>query len=299
MSEGHVTGSYRTPDERFAGLPDFPFAPHYADIDGLRMHYVDEGAGEPILLLHGEPTWSFLYRKMIPVLRARFRCVAPDYIGFGRSDKWTDVGAYSFARHFAFLERFVAALDLRGITVVVQDWGGPLGLRYAARHRDRVARLVILNTGLMTGEAAALSLGLVKWREYALRTPDLPIGAVIRRSVVDRSSVSDAVVAAYDAPFPTPESKAGARAFPALIPTSPDAPGAAEMRETRAALASWDKPALVCFSDSDPVFPPAVGRALASLIPQARFTLIGGAGHFLQEEKGPEIATEILAFVPE
>jgi haloalkane dehalogenase len=299
MSEGHVTGSYRTPDERFAGLPDFPFAPHYADIDGLRMHYVDEGAGEPILLLHGEPTWSFLYRKMIPVLRARFRCVAPDYIGFGRSDKWTDVGAYSFARHFAFLERFVAALDLRGITVVVQDWGGPLGLRYAARHRDRVARLVILNTGLMTGEAAALSLGLVKWREYALRTPDLPIGAVIRRSVVDRSSVSDAVVAAYDAPFPTPESKAGARAFPALIPTSPDAPGAAEMRETRAALASWDKPALVCFSDSDPVFPPAVGRALASLIPQARFTLIGGAGHFLQEEKGPEIAAEILAFVPE
>jgi haloalkane dehalogenase len=276
-----VTGLYRTPDERFAGLPDFPFAPHYADIDGLRMHYVDEGAGEPILLLHGEPTWSFLYRKMIPVLRARFRCVAPDYIGFGRSDKWTDVGAYSFARHFAFLERFVAALDLRGITVVVQDWGGPLGLRYAARHRDRVARLVILNTGLMTGEAAALSLGLVKWREYALRTPDLPIGAVIRRSVVDRSSVSDAVVAAYDAPFPTPESKAGARAFPALIPTSPDAPGAAEMRETRAALASWDKPALVCFSDSDPVFPPAVGRALASLIPQARFTLIGGAGHFL------------------
>jgi haloalkane dehalogenase len=299
MSEGHVTGSYRTPDERFAGLPDFPFAPHYADIDGLRMHYVDEGAGEPILLLHGEPTWSFLYRKMIPVLRARFRCVAPDYIGFGRSDKWTDVGAYSFARHFAFLERFVAALDLRGITVVVQDWGGPLGLRYAARHRDRVARLVILNTGLMTGEAAALSLGLVKWREYALRTPDLPIGAIIRRSVVDRSSVSDAVVAAYDAPFPTPESKAGARAFPALIPTSPDAPGAAEMRETRAALASWDKPALVCFSDSDPVFPPAVGRALASLIPQARFTLIGGAGHFLQEEKGPEIAAEILAFVPE
>jgi len=176
-------------------------------------------------------------------------------------------------------------------------WGGPLGLRYAARHPDRVARLVILNTGLMSGEAATLSPGLVKWREYALRTPDLPIGQIIKRSVVDRDRLSDAVVAAYDAPFPTPESKAGARAFPALIPTTPDAPGAAEIRETHAALASWKKPALVCFSDSDPVFPPAVGRALARLIPDARFSLIEGAGHFLQEEKGPEIAAEILDFV--
>ena len=294
-----VSGVYRTPEERFAGLPDFPFEPHYVEIDGLRMHYLEEGRGDPLLLLHGEPTWSFLYRKMIPALRGRFRCVAPDYIGFGRSDKWTDVGAYSFARHAAYLERFVEALDLRRITLVVQDWGGPLGLHYAARHHDRVARLVILNTGLLSGEAVTLSPGLVKWREYALRTPDLPIGQIIRRSLVDRSSLSDAVVAAYDAPFPTPESKAGARAFPALIPTRPDAPGGAEMRETRAALASWDKPALVCFSDSDPVFPPAVGHALAALIPGSRFSLICSAGHFLQEEKGPEIAHEILEFVPD
>ena len=290
---------YRTPEERFAGLPDFPFEPHYVEIDGLRMHYLEEGRGDPLLLLHGEPTWSFLYRKMIPALRGRFRCVAPDYIGFGRSDKWTDVGAYSFARHAAYLERFAEALDLRRITLVVQDWGGPLGLHYAVRHHDRVARLVILNTGLLSGEAVTLSPGLVKWREYALRTPDLPIGQIIRRAVLDRSSLSDAVVAAYDAPFPTAESKAGARAFPALIPTRPDAPGGAEMRETRAALASWDKPALVCFSDSDPVFPPAVGHALAALIPGSRFSLVSGAGHFLQEEKGPEIAREILAFVPD
>jgi len=191
----------------------------------------------------------------------------------------------------------VDVLGLSSLTVVVQDWGGPLGLRYATQHSERVARLVILNTGLMSGEAATLSPGLVRWREYALRTPDLPIGQIVKRSVVDRDALSDAVVAAYDAPFPTPESKAGARAFPALIPTTPDAPGATEIRETRAALASWKKPALVCFSDSDPVFPPAVGRVLAGLMPGARFSVIEGAGHFLQEEKGPEIAAQILGFV--
>ncbi len=288
---------YRTPDDRFADLPDFPFAPHYVELDGLRMHYLDEGQGEPLLLLHGEPTWSFLYRRMIPALRTRFRCVAPDYIGFGRSDKWTDVGAYSVRAHFAMLERFVAALDLRRITVVVQDWGGPLGLHYAVRHPDRMARLVILNTGLMFGDPGPLSPVLQSWREYVLRTPDLPIGLLLKRAIGKRYELPDDVVVAYDAPFPTPESKAGARAFPALIPTSPDAPGAAEMRETKAALAKWDKPALICFSDSDPVFPPQVGEALARLIPGARFALMPGAGHFLQEEKGPEIAEEILRFV--
>jgi haloalkane dehalogenase len=160
-----------------------------------------------------------------------------------------------------------------------------------------VARLVILNTDLMSGEAATLSPGLVKWREYALRTPGLPVGQVIRRSAVDRERISAAIVSAYDAPFPTMESKAGARAFPALIPTTPEAPGAAEMRETRDALRSWSKPALVCFSDSDPVFSLAVGRSFADLILAARFSIIAGAGHFLQEEKGPEIAAEILDFV--
>jgi len=288
---------YRTPDERFAGLPDFPFAPRYVEVGGLRTHYLDEGMGEPILLLHGEPTWSFLYRSMIPPLRARFRCVAPDYVGFGRSDKLTDVSAYTFAFHSDWLERFVDGLGLADLTLVVQDWGGPLGLRYATRHPDRVTRLVVLNTGLMSGEAETLSPGLLKWREYALRTPDLPVGQVIRRSAVDRERISPAIVAAYDAPFATLESKAGPRAFPALIPTTPEAPGASEMRETREALRSWRKPALICFSDSDPVFSPAVGRAFADLIPAARFSSIAGAGHFLQEEKGPEIAAKILDFV--
>ena len=292
-----MSGVYRTPDERFVSLPDFPFAPHYVDLDGLRMHYLDEGQGEPILLLHGEPTWSFLYRRMLPALRGRFRCVAPDYIGFGRSDKWTDPGAYSVRAHYALLERFVAALDLRRMTVVVQDWGGPLGLHYAVRHPERMARLVILNTGLMSGDPGTLSPGLESWREYVLRTPDLPIGLILKRAIGKRYVLSEDVVAAYDAPFPTAESKAGARAFPALIPTAPDAPWAKEMRETKVALARWDKPALVCFSDSDPVFPPQVGQALAGLIPGARFALMPGAGHFLQEEKGPEIAKEILGFV--
>lgn len=287
----------RTPDDRFARLPDFPFAPHYVEIDELRTHYLDEGRGEPMLLLHGEPTWSFLYRRMIPFLSSRFRCIAPDYIGFGRSDKLNRVGSYSFAFHYERLERFADALGLSGLTLVMQDWGGPLGLRYATMHRDRVARLIILNTGLMSGEADTLSPGLLKWRDYAERTPDLPIGQIIKRSVVDRAALSDEVVAAYDAPFPTLESKAGARAFPALIPTTPDAPGAAAIASTRAALVSWDKPALVCFSDSDPVFSPAVGQALARLIPGARFALIRGAGHFLQEEKGPEISADILGFV--
>jgi haloalkane dehalogenase len=288
---------YRTPEHRFTGLPGFPFTPHYLTLDGLRTHYLDEGEGEPLLLLHGEPTWSFLYRTMVPALCGRFRCVAPDHIGFGRSDKLTDVGAYSLAFHYERLERFVDALGLNGFTVVGQDWGGPLGLGYAVRHPSRVARLVILNTGLMSGEPATLSPGLVKWREYAQRTPDLPIGQIIRRSAVDRTRITDAVVAAYDAPFPTLESKAGARAFPALIPTTPDAPGSTHMRETRRSLAGWSKPALVCFSDADPVFPPDRGRELARLIPGARFSLIEGAGHFLQEEKGPEIAAEILDFV--
>jgi len=227
-----ASGIYRTPDERFVGLPDFPYAPRYVELGGLRTHYLDEGAGEqPILLIHGEPTWSFLYRSMIPPLRPRFRCIAPDYVGFGCSDKLTEVAAYSFGFHYDWLERFVDALGLTDLTVVVQDWGGPLGLRYATRHPERVARLVILNTGLMSSEAPTLSPGLVRWREYALRTPDLM------------------------------------------------------------------KPALVCFSDSDPVFSPAVGRAFADLISTARFALIAGAGHFLQEEKGPDIASRILDFV--
>jgi haloalkane dehalogenase len=288
----------RPPDDRFRDLPEYPFAPHYLDLaDGLRLHYVDVGRGAPVLLLHGEPTWSFLYRRVIPPLMAAgWRAVAPDYVGFGKSDKWTEESRYSLAAHVAAIEQLVERLDLRDLTVVVQDWGGPIGLGLAVRHRVRVGRLVVLNTGLFAGDEP-LGDGLEAWRAYAARTPDLPVGLVVRRAAVDRARVTDAIVAAYDAPFPDLASKAGARAFPALIPTRPGDPGAREMAETRAALSSWAPPALVLWSDRDPVFPLAAGRRFAGLLPGAAFRVVEAAGHFLQEEHGELIGRLIAAFL--
>jgi haloalkane dehalogenase len=287
---------YRTPDERFRDLPGYPFQPHYVEIEGMRVHYVDEGQGPPVLMLHGEPTWSYLYRKMIPPVARRYRAVAPDYVGFGRSDKWTEVEKYTFDAHYGVVEGFIEALDLRDITVVVQDWGGPLGLRFATQHPERMARLVILNTGLFTA-AVVMPEGMLAWREYAMQTPDLPVGSIVQQALHNRDLATEDVVRAYDAPFPDPESKAGARAFPAIIPTSAEEPGAREMMETLEALARWSKPALVMFSDHDPIFPVAVGRRFQQLIPGAQFKVIEGAGHFLQEEKGEAIAAEMLSFM--
>ena len=287
---------YRTPDERFRDLPGYPFQPHYVEIEGMRVHYVDEGRGAPVLMLHGEPTWSYLYRMMVPPIARRHRAVAPDYVGFGRSDKWTEVEKYTFEAHYRVLEGFIETLDLREITVVVQDWGGPLGLRFATRHPERMARLVILNTGLFT-EAVVMPEGMRAWREYAAQTPDLPVGSIVQQALYNRDLATEDVVRAYDAPFPDAESKAGARAFPAIIPTGLEEPGAREMMETVEALARWDKPALVMFSDQDPIFPVAAGRRFQGLIPGAQFKVIEGAGHFLQEEKGETIAAEILSFI--
>jgi haloalkane dehalogenase len=287
---------YRTPDERFRDLPGYPFTPHYVELEGMRVHYVDEGRGPPVLMLHGEPTWSYLYRKMIPPIARRYRAVAPDYVGFGRSDKWTEVEKYTFDAHYRVVEGLIEALDLREITIVVQDWGGPLGLRFATRHPERMARLVILNTGLFTG-SVVVSEGLRDWREYVARTPDLSVGSIVQRALYNRDLATEDVVRAYDAPFPDPESKAGARIFPAIIPTSPEEPGAREMMETVEGLRRWDKPALVMFSDQDPIFPVAVGRRFQQLIPGARFKVIEGAGHFLQEEKGEAIAAEMISFM--
>lgn len=290
-------GVARTPDARFCDLPDFPFAPHYADVDGMRVHYVDEGRGDPVLLLHGEPTWSFLYRRIVPhVVEAGARAVAPDYLGFGRSDKWTDDARYSYAMHVATIERLLVALDLRRLTVVVQDWGGPIGLGVAVRHPARVARLVVMNTGLFGGDEP-LSDGLQAWRAYAARTPDLPAGQIVRRAAADRDRVTDAIVGAYDAPFPDLASKAGARAFPAMIPTGPDDPGAREMAETRAALTRWAPPTLVLWSDRDRVFPVEAGRRFAAVFAGSTLRVIEGAGHFLQEEQGDRIGREIARFV--
>lgn len=283
---------FRTPDERFADLPGWDYEPRYADVDGLRIHYVDEGSGDPIVCFHGEPTWAYLYRKLIgPLVEAGQRVVCHDYAGFGRSDKPTDRDWYSYDRHVDISSRVLAGLDLSGATVVVQDWGGPIGLRWAVENADRVARLVILNTGLFTGH---VSKGFLAWRDFAARNPDLPVGFVIQSATA--TEVPDAVIAAYEAPFPNAESKAGAAQFPLLVPTEDGAAGAAEMRQVADELSRWDKPALVAFSDADPVFPfPRAGQAFVDGIPGAGEQVrIEGAAHFLQEDRGEQIAAEIL-----
>ena len=286
---------FRTPDERFDGLPGYGFDPHWHDADGLRLHYTDEGDGDPVICFHGEPTWAYLYRKLVgPLVAAGQRVVCPDYPGFGRSDKPTDRGWYSYDRHVECVSGLLAALDLREATVVVQDWGGPIGLRWAVENPERVARLVILNTGLFTGR---VSKGFMAWRDFAERNPDLPVGFVLQSATA--TALPDEVVAAYEAPFPTSESKAGAAQFPLLVPIANDQPGAAAMRAVADELSRWDKPALVAFSDGDPVFPyPKAGQAFCDLIPGAGEQLrIEGAAHFLQEDRGERIAAAILEFI--
>ena len=288
---------YRTPDERFADLPDFPFEPHYVEQDGLRMHYVDEGSGDPVLLLHGEPTWAYLYRKLFPPLVTVARVVAPDYFGFGRSDKPVGREWYSYDRHYGSIARLVEQLDLRGLTIVVQDWGGPIGLRLAVTQPDRVARLVVMNTGIGAGRAP--SEEWLRFRQFVRRVgTDLRPGQLVKITCV--TELTDEVVAAYDAPFPTPESKIGALMFPELVPTELDHPSAAKMLEVRQALTRWEKPALVLFGDSDPIFSPRVGERFAERIPGAEpAETIACAGHFLQEDKGEELGERIARWLGE
>ncbi len=287
--------SYRTPDERFAGLPGYAFEPRYVEQEGLRMHYVEEGTGDPVLLLHGEPTWAFLYRKMIPTLAEVAQVVAPDYFGFGRSDKPTQLEDYSYDFQYESIRRLADELDLRDTTVVVQDWGGPIGLRLAVEHPERVSRLVILNTGIGAGRAP--SPEWLRFREFIRRVgTELVPGQLVRITCL--AELDDAVVDAYNAPFPTPESKAGVLAFPELVPTELDHPSAAKMMEVRAGLERWEKPALVLFSDSDPIFTPEAAERLAARIPGAGpAEIVSGASHFLQEEKGEEIAERIVRFL--
>lgn len=289
-----TTEVFRTPDERFENLPGYDFSPNYVDVDGLRMHYLDEGpsTGTPIVCFHGEPSWAYLYRKMVgPLVEAGHRVVVPDYAGFGRSDKPTDRGWYTYDRHVALTSRVLASLDLHDSTVVVQDWGGPIGLRWAVENADRVGALAIFNTGLFTGR---VSKGFMAWRDFAERTPDLPVGFVIQGATA--TELPDDVVAAYDAPFPNAESKAGAAQFPLLVPLTEDAPGAQEMRAVTDELSRWQKPTLIAFSDSDPVFPyPKSGQAFCDLIPTAGEQVkIEGASHFLQEDRGERLAEEVL-----
>jgi haloalkane dehalogenase len=286
---------YRTPDERFAGLPGYPFEPHYLDQDGLRMHYLDEGGGDPVLCLHGEPTWSFLYRKMVPPLARVARVVAPDYFGFGRSDKPTELDWYSYDRHYGSILRLVEELDLTGLTVAVQDWGGPIGLRLAVERPERVERLVIMNTGVGGGRAP--NEVWLRFRDVVRAAGgDFQPGRLVRTSAV--RGLADDVTAAYDAPFPTPGSKAGPLAFPEHVPTEPEHPNTAPMMAVREALKGWEKPALVLFGDSDPIFRPEVAESISRLIPGALpAETIANAGHFVQEDAGEEAAERIVRFL--
>jgi len=283
---------FRTPDERFEDLPGYPYEPHYVEVNGLRLHHIDEGTGPTVLCFHGEPDWSYLYRHMLKgLVQAGHRVVCTDLVGFGRSDKPTEQDWYTYERHVEHVTRHLEQIELSDVTVVVQDWGGPIGLRWTVEHADQVGRLVVMNTGLFTGR---VSKGFMAWREFAERTPDLPVGMIMQGATT--TELTPEVIAAYEAPFPTPDSKAGAQRFPLLVPLTPDDPGAREMAAVQDALSRWEKPALVAFSDSDPVFPyPKSGEVFTQLLPTAGEQVrIAGAAHFLQEDAGPQIVEAML-----
>lgn len=289
----------RTPDERFATLDGYPFAPHYLDVDGLRVHYVDEGPRDaaPVLLMHGEPSWAYLYRKMIPILTAAgHRCVAPDLVGFGRSDKPVRRDDYTYQAHVDWMRGVLERLDLHAATLVCQDWGGLIGLRLAAEHEDRFARIVVANTFLPTGDRPAGD-AFMAWRKFSQETPEFPVGGILQGGCA--TPLAAAVVAAYDAPFPDERYKAGARQFPALVPISPDDPAAPANRTAWEVLRRWQKPFLTAFSDSDPVTRGG-DTIFQQEVPGAQgqpHTTITGAGHFLQEDKGEDLARVVVDFL--
>jgi haloalkane dehalogenase len=293
----------RTPDDRFAGLADWPYEPQYVEVDAgdgaVRMHYVDAGpaGAAPVLLLHGEPSWSYLYRKMIePLAAAGHRVVAPDLIGFGRSDKPAAVADYTYERHVAWAAGLLEALDLRAITLFCQDWGGLIGLRLVGEHPERFARVVASNTFLPTGDHD-LGDAFRAWRKFALETPEFPIGHIVNGG--SASQLGEATIAAYDAPFPSEEYKAGARAFPALVPDSPGDPAVPANLAAWDVLRAWDKPFVTAFGAEDAITRGA-DAPLQKLIPGAAgqpHRTIAGAGHFIQEDAGPELAALIDSLI--
>jgi len=290
----------RTPDSCFVGLEDYPFAANYVDVDGLRMHYVDEGdrSAAPVLMLHGEPTWSYLYRHMIPVCTAAgHRVIAPDLIGFGKSDKPTEKLDYSYQRHVDWMASFVRALDLRGITLFCQDWGSLIGLRVAAEDADRFDRIVIGNGALPIADDDARPsivnmVAFLAWRTFATHSPVLPVSRIVNAGCVRTLSAGERL--AYDAPFAAPDTKAGARAFPGLVPISAGDAAIPANREAWSALGRWAKPFLTVFSDRDPIMRGGE-RAFQRHVPGAAGQphTTPHAGHFLQEDAGPELAAQI------
>ncbi len=296
----------RTPDERFASLPDFPFAPQYVEVPSgegrgdLRVHYLDEGPRDApvVLCLHGEPSWSFLYRKMIPVLTAAgLRCVVPDLIGFGRSDKPTARDDYTYARHVEWMRTALFdALDLRDITLVGQDWGGLIGLRLVGEHPERFARVVAANTFLPTGDRPA-GEAFLNWRRFSQEVEDFDVGVIV--GMGSTSEFTPEVTAAYNAPFPDDSFKAGARQFPTLVPISPDDPASDANRRAWETLRAFDKPFLTAFSDKDPIMrggDAAFQRAVPGCAGQPHTTIEGG-GHFLQEDRGEQLAQVVVRWL--
>jgi haloalkane dehalogenase len=291
----------RTPEERFTSLPGFDFAPHYAELRaGIQVHYLDEGNpnAAPVLLMHGEPSWCYLYRKMIPPLvAAGHRCIAPDLVGLGRSDKPSDPSDYSYARHVDWMaELLFGQLNLREITLVCQDWGGLLGLRLLAGSPDRFSRVVVANTGLPTGEGPA-SEAFLAWQRFSRDSPEFPVGNIVSGGCA--TALPDDVIAAYNAPFPDDTFKACARVLPSLVPTSPEDPAHDANVRAWDVLRQFKKPLLCAFSDGDPITRGA-DRVFKERVPGARdqpHATIEGAGHFLQEDKGEALADVVASFI--
>ncbi len=292
----------RTPDSRFENLPGYSFEPHYVEVasgDGgdLRIHYVDEGAGAPVLMMHGEPTWAYLYRRMIPVIvEGGCRAIAPDLVGFGRSDKPVERDDYTYERHVDWMSAWLEAVELTDITLVCQDWGGLIGLRLACRFPERFARLVVANTGMPTGDAPPND-AFLNWQNFSQTAPVFPIGNIINGGTV--SDLGEGVIAAYDAPFPDDSYKSGARQFPKLVPTSPEDPSSQINRDAWKVLEAFDKPVLTAFSDSDPITKGGY-RVFQEKVKGAQgqaHTTIEGGGHFLQEDQGPQLAKVVLEFI--
>ena len=294
----------RTPDDRFADLPGYPFAPHYLEVPDteggrLRIHYIDEGGpdAEPVLLMHGEPSWSYLYRKMIPpIVGAGLRAVAPDLVGFGRSDKPAARGDYTYERHVAWMQSFLDEVGVAGINLVCQDWGGLIGLRLVAANPERFSRVVAANTGLPTGDRA-MGEAFLAWRQFSLNADEFNVGQIVQGGC--KTALPEEVVAAYDAPFPDDSFKEGARVFPSLVPVAPDDPSAEPNRQAWEVLQRFDRPFLTAFSDGDPITRGG-DSVFHKLIPGAKgqpHTTIEGAGHFLQEDRGEELARIVVDLI--
>jgi haloalkane dehalogenase len=290
-----MTDAIRTPDVLLDGLPEFPFEPHFRKLEDFRVAHIDEGDGSPVIFLHGEPTWSFLWRKVIPPVKdAGYRCIAPDLPGFGRSDKPVQIDWYSYERHTGAVASLLEDLEIRDGTIVVHDWGGPIGLRLAVEHPERIARIAVLDTGLFTGHQK-MTEAWEAFRNFVARTEDLPVGFLVRNAC--KQDPGDDVIAAYDAPFPNPASKAGARAFPLMLPTSPEMPGAQAGQRVLEALQGDTRPKLIMWADSDPVLPLETGRRFAAALGAELDHVIADASHFLQEDAGPEIGRVIAEWL--